>query len=167
MPVVERSVLRVEGADDAHAIKHLLRIHGRLCPVRGETDGEWSENAPTIMPVGSDTELLEGMATAVRFSTGPSVGFVLDADEIARDRWGEVCERIRTMGLSLPSEIPTRGYVANSVEYRTRVGVWLMPDNRRSGALEAFLHDTALAVAFVDWFSRVFNCGGGVRSASD
>ena len=142
MPVAERSTLRVEGADDAHAIKHLLRQHGCVCPIEGDSaSGEWSENAPTISPVGDDKRLLDGMPIAVRFSSGCSVGFVLDADEVASDRWSKVCSRIATMGLSMPHQIPSDGYIDTSSVFQGRVGVWLMPDNRRSGALEAFLRD--------------------------
>ena len=222
MPVRERSTLRVEGADDAHVIKHLLRRYECLCPIQGESANEqWSQNAPTITPVGNDTSLLEGMPTAVQVSNGRSVGFVLDADEVASNRWREVCNRIANLGLSVPNQIPSNGYVDTSSIFQARVGVWLMPDNRRSGAVEAFLqdlvdsndpllpvaeqstskakqsgalfpdnkkdkailrtwlawqeepglpyglavskhyflHDTALAIEFVEWFKRVFECG--------
>lgn len=36
MPAVERSTLRVEGPDDAHSIKHLLRQHHCICPIGKE-----------------------------------------------------------------------------------------------------------------------------------
>ena len=222
MPVDERSTLRVEGADDAHVIKHLLRRHGCLCPIAGvHHDEPWSQNAPTITPVGNDISVLEGMEIAVKFSKGRPVGFVLDADEVASNRWDQVRERIANLGLSVPDRIPRNGYVETSSVYRARVGVWLMPDNRRSGAVEEFLqdlvdsndqilpiaiqstnnakqagalfpdhkkgkatlrawlawqeepgvpyglavskhyflHNAALAIAFVDWFQRVFQCG--------
>lgn len=90
MPATERSTLRVEGADDAHAIKHLLRRHGCRCPVKGDpAKADWSKNAPTITAVGDDISLLEGMSPAVRFSAGRPVAFVLDADQQAGDRWDE------------------------------------------------------------------------------
>ena len=222
MPVDERSTLRVEGADDAHVIKHLLRQHGCRCPIEGVHHNEqWSQNAPTITPAGDDISVLDGMEIAVKFSKGRPVGFVLDADEVASNRWQAVRNRIANLGLSVPNQIPGNGYVDTSSIYRARVGVWLMPDNRRSGAVEAFLrdlvdsndlllpiatqstnnakqagalfpdhkegkailrawlawqeesglpyglavskhyflHDTSLAIAFVDWFQRVFHCG--------
>lgn len=142
MATIERSELRVEGADDAHAIKHLLRQHGCLCPIKGvDHNGEWSENAPKIVPVGDDISLLKGVSPAVSFGTGRSVAFVLDADQEASNRWSDVCNRIADIGLSTPSQIPSDGYVDTSTTYRTRVGVWLMPDNRSPGALEAFLKE--------------------------
>lgn len=140
MAAIERSSLHVEGGDDAHTIKHLLRRHGCVCPIKGEPPSQpASKNAPVIVPSGSNTELLDGMEINVRFSSGRSVGFVLDADDVAKDRWCEVTERIGDVGLSLPSEIPVEGYVSATPDYKVRVGIWLMPDNRRPGALEVFL----------------------------
>ena len=74
-------------------------------------------------------------------STGRAAGFVLDADEVAQDRWRAVCGRLEGVGLTPPDEIPGSGYVGHAGAYQARVGVWLMPDNRRSGALEEFLQD--------------------------
>lgn len=141
MPDIERSTLRVEGMDDAHTIKHLLSQHGCICPIGRDHGDDYSENAPVIQPAGSVTELLKGMAEAVRFSSGRSVGFVLDADEIAGERWQSVCKLFRTIGLKPPHVMPNNGYIEYAANYEVRVGVWLMPDNRRPGALEAFLQD--------------------------
>ena len=141
MPAIERSVLRVEGHDDAHSIKHILRLHGWTCPVGREQGENYTENAPAIEPAGSVTALLDGMGDAIRFSTGRAAGFILDADEAAGDRWREICDCFRAIQLEPPSRIPEDGYVTEAARYRSRVGVWLMPDNRRSGALEPFLRD--------------------------
>ena len=142
MPAVQRASLLVEGDDDAHAIKHLLRQYGCICPIKDDKRREnWSENAPMITPVGDVDSLLDGMPSRIKLSNGRSVGFVLDADEVAGDRWRDVCRYVANIGLPIPSQIPTDGYVDISSEYHTRVGVWLMPDNRHSGALEAFLKD--------------------------
>ena len=142
MATIERSKLHVEGNDDAHTIKHLLSQYGCVCLVKGENPSHnLSANAPEIVPVGSDTDLLEGMEISIRVSSGRAVGFVLDADEFGRRRWCEIRQRIGRVGLSLPNEIPVEGYVSTTSDYEVRVGVWLMPDNQRSGALEVFLKD--------------------------
>lgn len=109
MPAIERSTLRVEGADDAHTIMHLLRQRGCICPVGREHRDVYSDNAPLIQPAGGVSELLDGMSEAVRFSSGRSVGFVLDADEAASDRWQRVRETLRAIGLKPPHEIPNDG----------------------------------------------------------
>ena len=135
----EPSILRVEGKDDVHAIRHLLFRHALDCesiPVdikSADIDGDES--------TGGRSPLLEGMQIEVMSSTGRSVGFVLDADEDAGDRWNAVCHRLKGVGLRLPSQIPYEGFVGEASTIRARVGVWLMPDNRRSGALEEFLQD--------------------------
>lgn len=65
-----------------------------------------------------------------------TLGYVLDADHSVKERWAEVTTRLRTCGLAAPSKPPLEGYVQSG---RTRVGVWLMPNNRHRGALEQFL----------------------------
>lgn len=139
MPAVERSTLRVEGADDAHCIKHLLRQHNCICPIGKEQTENYTENAPAIHAAGSVTALLEGMGDAIRFNAGRAAGFILDADEATESRWQEVCDRLRKIELKPPNKLPREGYVTETAQYGSRVGVWLMPDNHRSGALEPFL----------------------------
>lgn len=139
MPQNEPSILRVEGKDDTHAIVHLLLRHGVDCkniPVSiKHAHGNGDESS------GGADPLLAGMRTDVMASTGRSVGFVLDADEVPGDRWNAVCGRLKPVGLTLPDEIPPEGFVGDAGLVQARVGVWLMPDNRRSGALEEFLRD--------------------------
>lgn len=135
----EPSVLHVEGKDDVHAIGHLLLRHGIDCkrvPVLIKHPGGDEDDTP-----GGASRLLAGMQVDVKASTGRSVGFVLDADEVPGDRWRAVCDRLEPVGLTLPNEIPAAGFVDDASDVKARVGVWLMPDNRRSGALEGFLQD--------------------------
>ena len=129
MPRGEISTLHVEGVDDKHVVRHLLNRHDIDCSDIDIRDSD-----------GKDT-LLRSVDTIVRAGTGRSVGFVLDADEVPRNRWQAVRDRLDRTGLTLPDNIPEKGFVGNAMEYQTRVGVWLMPDNRRAGALEEFLHD--------------------------
>ena len=143
MPAVERSRLHVEGNDDVHAVKHLLLRHGIDCPISGDKrpQREFAPNAPEIKAAGNKDAVLTAIEPAVPVSNGRSVGFVLDADAEPRDRWRAVCRRLEAFGLDLPDEIPPEGFVDDVAEFRARVGVWLMPDNRREGALEEFLQD--------------------------
>ena len=139
MAFSEASILRVEGKDDTHAIGHLLLRHCIDCkriPVEIKSPDD-NGNQTTS---GKDA-LLKGMPTEVKSSTGRSVGFVLDADQDAGDRWAAVCDRLKGVGLTLPDQIPQEGFVGKASTVQARVGVWLMPDNRRSGALEEFLQD--------------------------
>ena len=102
---------------------------------------EFAENVPEITPAGDKDSVLAAIGTAARVSNDRSVGFVLDADEKPRDRWLAVCDRLEEFGLELPEEIPNEGFVADVAGSQARVGVWLMPDNQRTGALEHFLQD--------------------------
>ena len=110
--------------------------------------------------------MLGMMATAVSFNTGRAVGFVLDADEAPQNRWRAVRGRLDDLGLALPSEIPSDGYVENAKEFRARVGVWLLPDNRQSGALEEFLEALIeLPDPLLPW-AREATDGARVRGAA-
>ena len=137
MPVNEKSILRVEGRDDKFVIKNLLRRHGvdfADVEVKASEEDEGT---------GGKDRLLRGMKTEIITSTGRSVGFVLDADSNPENRWQAVRQRLDDIDLTLPEEIPDGGFVGDTVAYQVRVGVWLMPDNHRSGALEEFLMDLA------------------------
>ena len=143
MPTVERSTLHVEGTDDVHVVKHLLLRHRIDCPLERDSrpGREFAPNAPEIRGAGDRNAVLDSIEPAVRFSNGRSVGFVIDADAEPRDRWRAVCGRLRVFGLDLPDQIPPGGFVHDVAEFGARVGVWLMPDNQREGALEQFLAD--------------------------
>ena len=143
MAAVERSRLHVEGRDDVHVVKHLLLRHRIDCPLERDSrpPREFAPNAPEIRGVHDKDAVLDSIETAVRVSNGRSVGFLLDSDGEPRDRWRAVCDRLQVFELDLPDEIPADGFVGDVVKFRARVGVWLMPDNQREGAVEQFLED--------------------------
>jgi hypothetical protein len=131
---LERSRLHVEGNDDKHTVIQLLIRHGL-----GYDQEPWPEPLPVIENIGGVDELLAGVETAVMTSTGRAIGFVLDANSALANRWQAVCERLVRVGVSAPDEPPAEGFVGVSALYESRVGVWLMPDNHREGALEDLL----------------------------
>ena len=143
MPTIERSNLHVEGPNDVHVVYHILRRHGINCPISGNErpQREFAANVPEITPAGDKDAVLAAIGTAVPVSNDRSVGFILDSDQNPRNRWRAVCDRLGEFGLELPEEIPNEGFVADVADYQARVGVWLMPDNQRAGALEHFLRD--------------------------
>ena len=136
MAQLDKHSLRVEGKDDMHVIRNLLQRHG----INGSIV-EISDSGPADQGAGGVDSLLAGMGVAVKASNGRSVGFVLDADHAPNERWEAVRQRLFNVGLEPPVEIPEDGFVGDSAEFQARVGVWLMPDNQRSGALEDFLKD--------------------------
>ena len=140
--MAHRSSLHVEGTDDKHAIRHLLLRHGVECPLEGEIIPDTLPAMfPEIKPAGDKDKVLDAIEPAVRFGTGNSVGFVLDADEAAPNSWDAVRHRLSFLDPPPPAELPATGFVAYMPDYQVKVGVWLMPDNRTSGALEHFLED--------------------------
>ena len=147
MLAIERSNLHVEGPNDVHVVHHLLLRHGFDCPIRGDKrpQDEFAGSVPKITPAGDKDAVLATIETAVPVSNDRSVGFILDTDENPRNRWRAVCDRLGEFGLELPDQIPNEGFVADVEDFRARVGVWLMPDNQRAGALEHFLQDLVAA----------------------
>ena len=138
----QRSSLHVEGTDDKHAIKHLLLRHGVECPLTGDIIPETLPAIfPEIKPAGDNDKVLDVIVPAVKFGTGHSVGFVVDADEGAANRWHAVRDRLSFLDPKPPADLPATGFIADVPDYQVRVGVWLMPDNRAAGALEHFLRD--------------------------
>ncbi len=127
--------VHVEGIDDVHTIKHLLRHHAIAVSVGEALPG----GVPTIVPAGDVGRLLDGITASVRASAFASVGFVLDADAPLIDRWRSVRDRLARVDVAAPETPPPEGFVGASGRYKSTVGVWLMPDNRRDGTLEDFL----------------------------
>lgn len=135
---LEHSKLYVEGTDDFHVVTHLFRRHGIALPGHGI---DTPPNLPELKKTDGQEALLGMIKTAVQMNSGRSVGFVLDADDRPQDRWSAVRGCLREFELDPPKDMPANGYVAHVDKYKVRVGVWLMPDNRRVGALEQFLAD--------------------------
>ncbi len=120
----------MEGTDDENVVRHLL---ARCEPA--------ASDFPEIQRTGGKEGMLKAMTTSIRAGTGKTVAFVLDGNDDPAGRWQAVRSRLISVKVPAPDVIPPEGFVDRSTEYRTRVGVWLMPDNQRPGALEAFLHD--------------------------
>lgn len=126
-----RHQLYVEDQDDKHTIRHLLIRHGF----------DHQEVQSFVEDKGDKPGVLSAIPIAVSAGTGKSLGFVIDANDSPQDTWRAVTARLRKVGVQAPKNIPEGGFVGESKDYRARVGVWLMPDNRKTGALEDFLRD--------------------------
>ena len=122
--------LYVEGKDDENALAHLLVRHGFPWSIR--------EN---VVASGDREKVLRAIRVSVPAGTGKSLGFVLDANGDPGGTWQSVVSRLASVGVQVPRAIPASGFVGESKEFAARVGVWIMPDNQRSGALEDFLKD--------------------------
>jgi hypothetical protein len=126
---LELPALYVEGDTDLHTVVHLLRRHGVVLD---------KDVGPVIIKKAkNDRGVLESMRTAAKASTLRPVGFIIDADKPVAFRWQSICDHLKDLGLILPSSAPASGYIGDSTETRSRVGVWIMPDNKMDeGCLE-------------------------------
>ncbi len=126
---LEMPALYVEGDSDLHTIVHLVGRHG----IKLDKD-----IGPVIIKKAKgDRGVLESMRTATRASTLRPVGFIIDADRSVSHRWQSVREHLDGLGLMFPKMAPLEGFIGDSTETRSRVGVWIMPDNRTDeGRLE-------------------------------
>ena len=131
---MERSSVHVEGKDDQHALVHLLIRHALEYDCK-----PWPAVFPEFKPIGNIDDLLNGMETAVELSSGRVIGFVLDADSPLANRWDAVRDRLRKADVDTPPQPIAAGFIGHSPTYKSRVGVWLMPDNQHDGKLETFL----------------------------
>ncbi len=135
------SLLYVEGVDDEHTIRHLmLRYVNKPGPGSGDRMSRQGD-LPEIKPLGGDIKLLDAVEAAIEAAAGHSAGFVFDADDAVEDRWRAIKERLLLANVNSPEKMPEEGFIGESQDWRTKVGVWIMPDNQRSGKLEDFLLD--------------------------
>jgi hypothetical protein len=136
---MQRDVLHVEGKNDMHVIRHLLRRHRIECD-------EKTGSVEIKTPRGQNESSAEGVEAlldvfefAVQQASGFRVGFALDANGNLQRRWRQITARLKHLGLTPPRMPPKQGFISAVSDYSTTVGVWVMPDNQRDGTLEDLL----------------------------
>jgi len=137
---LKRTVLHVEGRNDLFTIANLLEKHSFQIK-NSPRDVEIHKSALDDQTSGRD-ELLKLIGTAVKASTDNAVGFVIDADHSSAATWSSVQQHIQSAigaKFKLPKTFPVEGFVADLADLKSRVGVWIMPDNLSGGILEDFL----------------------------
>ena len=119
--------LVVEGSDDKHSLIHVAERNGLSL----EGAGVWVHDA------GSVEQAVEHIGLGVK--TYERFGIVVDADDFP-SRWQSIRTALSRAGVSLPAQdLAPDGLVVPGPRRDQKVGAWLMPDNRSSGALESFL----------------------------
>ena len=118
-------VLLVEGSSDEHVIFHLrnsrnLNIEFSIVDKRG---------APS---------LINSIGNEIRVANRKAIGIVLDANDNLSEKWNAVKRNISDAEITPPENIPNQGIIIENIP---RVGVWFMPDNQSSGAIEDFVID--------------------------
>lgn len=118
-------VLLVEGSSDEHVIFH-------LCKSR-DLDIEFI----TIDKRGAPN-LINSIRNEINVAGRKAVGIVLDANDNLPEKWNAVKRSISDADITRPDNIPNQGMI---IKNTPRVGVWFMPDNQSSGAIEDFVID--------------------------
>lgn len=121
------SRLVVEGDDDYHALRALLRRHRLLdcCVVEGQE--------------GVDQVLGELDAT-IRATGSGRLGIIVDADTGVARRWQCIGDIFRLVGYTnVPEQHHPAGTVIAAEGILPRFGAWIMPDNQAQGVLEDFI----------------------------
>ncbi len=123
-----KRVLLVEGKTDCHVIIALCK-HNKIPQTFG------------IYQCDSDVGVLKRLNALIKQPDAPErIGVVLDADygDIA-DRWKQVQHKVKNHGYSVPPHPAPGGTIIKGDEDNPMIGVWLMPDNEKTGMLEDFL----------------------------
>jgi len=131
---IDRPNLIVEGKDDLFSIVEVVKNYGV-----NYDDKPWPDDYPIVKVVEGVDTLLEGIETAITAAAGGIVGFVVDADSPLASRWQAIRVRFERVGVDVPAEPPSVGFIGESKRFKVRVGTWLMPDNVNDGTLEDFL----------------------------
>jgi len=123
--------LMVEGPDDQFSVIQLMARHGF----------DWNDEAsirPLISSEGGIEKLLAASSVSFKGSY-TRLGIILDANSDPVHRWIQVRDRARRADLDLPDSPDPEGTIIQGQQPGSRIGFWLMPDNRSPGALEHFL----------------------------
>lgn len=146
-----KRVLLLEGKTDEIIVGIVVR-NLRIADVRIEN-------------YGGINNLLRDLTAFIKGSNAMSIGIIVDANESLEERWQSIRDRLINSDLDI--ELPTKPNRHGVVEKfgNQRIGVWVMPDNERPGALEDFVkemipNDGAWRFAR-DYVERVK--GGGIQ----
>jgi len=134
----DRNVLLVEGTEERLVIPELVeKATGILWG-----DRRAKEHPVEIHMCGGDREVLNRKRVNALLKTPhlEAIGLVIDANGAAAQRWQRVRDRFEHSFPSLPDSIPPEGLFALNAA-GLRLGVWIMPDNQRTGMLETLLCD--------------------------
>lgn len=120
-------LLLVEGPDDEHVVRHLLeQTHSKL-----NFD---------IEQLGGVRRIREEIEAQAKVPGRTALGIVVDANSDAAARRQSIRGALERADIQLPqSPDPNGTIISPAAAGVPKVGVWLMPDNQRSGELEDFL----------------------------
>jgi hypothetical protein len=132
--------LLVEGPDDQHVLRNLLRHYNVPCaiPKRDPIDG----NTIVIDGKGGIENLFDSLQVILDDGDLERLGIVVDANTNIDARWVSLCNILIDFGdVNIPANPDPHGTIMSLGQtLRTlTVGVWIMPNNKLSGILEDFI----------------------------
>lgn len=130
---VRPNLLIVEGYTDLNTVVGVMRKHADWADTK--------EHAPVwISRGGSVHEILSyDNVQAVATTRGlRNLGLMVDANSSCVGRYESIRGRFAEYFPGMPEQIPPHGLIVENAN-GIRFGVWIMPDNRSSGAVEDFL----------------------------
>lgn len=125
--VIERkykSTLLVEGNDDQHVV---WGICGKF---------KVAESFDVIDSTGVPN-LLAQIPIRIKLRD-PNLGILIDADTDLTARWQQLKDVLSPLGYLMPEQPDLVGTLVVSSQFRTIVGIWIMPNNQVPGMLEDF-----------------------------
>ncbi len=135
MASVHSKILLVEGDEDKRVIPELIEANGIHW-------GKSPKEAVVFIKSCNGVENLldkKQINTELKASDLQILGIIVDADEIPKARWQRVRQCLIESFPGVPSELPDTGLIASNTD-GIKIGVWMMPDNKKRGMLETFLH---------------------------
>lgn len=130
---MEKNILLVEGPNDGSAIIGLLQKYSVQIPDFKIVECGGIDNLPPTL----DLYLKNSTAYGI-------IGVVADADESVEARWQQMRDRLMKTGKYACKKMPLNeaGMIIEPIDSEdTKVGIWIMPDNKYQGTLENFLLD--------------------------
>jgi hypothetical protein len=129
--------LLVEGSDDQHVVIHVMKRHAY------DWDDE-KQTRPYVQKLDGYQQLdFTGLSRAIdgtlRSAGTSRLGIVVDADASLEQRWRSLADKLKRYGVLLPATPDPKGTLIPGALPNTTVGIWVMPDNRSTGALEHFI----------------------------
>jgi hypothetical protein len=125
-------VLVVEGKDELRVLPELLELAGIAWPKGSEPVRiEEQDGIGNILAPGF-------IETTLKASGVTAVGIIVDANGDPVSRWERLRVRLAASYPDFPAGLPVTGAVHVAAD-KPRIGVWVMPDNVRTGMLETLL----------------------------
>lgn len=125
--------LLVEGFNDLNSVVGLMNMHTNWGNTK-ETAPVWIERMEGVHRVLS----AERIGVILKNRRLQSLGILIDANSSCKSRYQRIHQILKEFLPNIPDQLP-RGGVIECDDKGRRFGVWVMPDNSSTGAIEDFL----------------------------